>query len=378
MQQLDLGNRTHLVCVGHGNIKADACLRFGRACKRHRRRCFCFGLDLTRLCDLMDSLAVVQVIRIRYLHRIRIIGKQGIKASRRKIGCYDRGIFSMQQLDLGNRTNTVGVGCNDLKANARLRGCRFGNRQARRRFAKRFEIERNRFFLSSVGVLRHQRVFGARQKIGHTHGIHSNIRNLILSPIQRNRIDLLCSKTVIPPKCKAEGFLEDLHRIKQHNGFGTEGLLGQDISMETGSVQRVVVCSDRVLVDRIGLQISELHRGRFSQRDILRCNCGLPVVKDRHQGALASRNQLYKILDGNLERNIVKSDYLIFHRRNRLPLGGNADTHGLVTFHANVLDFRTVNVFDGIDGVFHNTFHVSHVDLQDQIFHIRAVLEHIA
>ena len=57
--------------------------------------------------------------------------------------------------------------------------------------------------------------------------------------------------------------------------------------------------------------------------------------------------------------------------------GVNTDFDSPVALHDNVLDVGSVYVLDGIDCILDNTLCVAHVDLEDKVLHIRAILEHI-
>ena len=115
----------------------------------------------------------------------------------------------------------------------------------------------------------------------------------------------------------------------------------------------------------------------FSYLDRSLCNYVFSVVKNGKHIILFGGYKRMGVADDRAEGYMRMSNDLIAQLCVWLIFCINADCNCLVTLHTNVLYVGAVYVFYCIYRIFHKSGHFACVAFQHEVFHIRALLEHI-
>ena len=284
----------------------------------------------------------------------------------------------MQQFDGSDGTDGVHVKHLGIKAKARLSHVLGGQNERGNCFCRRGEFHRDQSGrIVAVAIFGDQRVRRVGKQIGQTCRVGIDVSNLFFPAVEGECGDLLVCKRLIPKEFEIDLRGGNLQIFKQDGGFGGEGLDVQDVESHACSVQLVIIRADGILVGRVWHQTVKGDVGDLRGGNLIDGKHVLAVIDHRIELSLALGDQVERVGDADVEADVEEINTLTKENGSGLTVGGNARAHRLVAFHANVLDGGSVNVFDGVDGIFHHTFGVADVDLENQIFHVRAFLEHI-
>ena len=365
------------VGIGHGNAKGDRVLGHVQVGQRDHRHSLCYGGHVQYFHDRLRAETVARIIDVGHAHRIAVSGEQTVKRANVKAFRHDRCIVAMQQLNFGNVPHVVRVVFDPLKGKSGLRVVRKGQLRRGNDLCLRAEFQHHGFGLFVVDIGCDQLVVGVGVEPINARGIGGNVLHLLLALQEHEARHGLVCKGLIPEQAEGNARVCDLNRVKREDLLRVERLFGQHVVAVARSVQRVIRGHDGVLIQRVGLQSLKEDSGFLAECNVLRGDQLLTVIEHGLHLALTQRDQTLHVADRHLEGQSVKADQLVDDRGHGLMFGINANAHRAVALHANVLDHGTVNVLDRVDGVLDHARRIADVDLQDQIFHIRAVLKHI-
>ena len=133
VQEFDLGDRSNLIGVGDRSSESDRRLRYGNVVDQQDRRLFCHRRKLLRRNERLRALAVVCVVGVGDADRVLVVAEKVLERTDGQI-FGDRHVVSVQEFDLGDRSNLIGVGRQRGEGHRSLRRCDFRDRNGRHLF----------------------------------------------------------------------------------------------------------------------------------------------------------------------------------------------------------------------------------------------------
>ena len=373
---LQAGQRCNAVGVGECQIEGEEVLTYALVSEREDRKRLCLRVDLGLGNQLVRAVSVIEVVRIGRSDDVLSIRQQTACTDCIQGQIHGAGLVA-DQLQLCQLCDAVRVFYVQRKANLGLRNGGFADGNGGNCLGCSREVDDDAFGVAAVLVGRGQHVFVIGKEVGDGGGSAVQSDHAHNCMLQYQRGDGLVGGVFSPDKVVINGLGAYLDVIKEQDSSGVERLGFQYVNVGAGAVQRIVVCDDGILVQRVGGQTAKSDSVLLTERDGLHFKHLLAVINDRHNGTFALFDQREGIVHGDLEGDIVKSNIFVLDDRHGLLFGPYACAHGLVAVHTNVLDIGAVDVLDGVDGVILHALNVTDVDLEDQVFHIRAGLEHI-